>query len=62
MNLAPRIEGLTRLHGSNVRVSEDTRSRVGNLVEFVELPIAAVKGTLHPVRTFVPSVLHEVAA
>jgi adenylate cyclase len=56
VNLASRIEALTKVHQATVLVSRETRDRVGAAVcEFTEAPPAMVKGKRDPVRTFIPS-------
>jgi class 3 adenylate cyclase len=54
VNLASRIEGLTKEHGAAGLASQSTRA---GLDEFAwsEAPAVAVKGKTAPVRTFVPS-------
>ncbi|MBI3184866.1 MAG: adenylate/guanylate cyclase domain-containing protein [Myxococcales bacterium] len=53
VNLASRIEGLTKLHGVPVLVSEETRARAGSLA-YDALPPVAVKGKTGEVRTYAP--------
>jgi class 3 adenylate cyclase len=55
VNLAARIEGLTKQHGMPVLVSEATRARAGARFEFAPAPHAAVKGKRDPIATFAPS-------
>ncbi len=54
VNLASRIESLTKEHGESILVSDDTRRKVGAKFEFREAPEAMVKGKAKPVRTHVP--------
>jgi adenylate cyclase len=54
VNLASRIEGLTKLHHERVLVSEQTRQQAGAAFSWREAPPAQVKGKSEPVRTFVP--------
>ena len=56
VNVAARIEELTKLHGAPILVSEDTRRGVGGAIRFSPAPAAAVRGKSEPVRTYVPSV------
>ncbi|MEW6304100.1 MAG: adenylate/guanylate cyclase domain-containing protein [Verrucomicrobiota bacterium] len=53
VNLASRIEGLTKVHGESILVSAETRKRVEN-IHFKDAPAASVKGKSEPVQTFVP--------
>ena len=55
VNLASRIEGLTKEHGAAVLVSEATRAVAGEGWDYIEAPAVAVKGRSEPVTTFVPS-------
>ncbi|HEX4620621.1 MAG TPA: adenylate/guanylate cyclase domain-containing protein [Myxococcaceae bacterium] len=54
VNLASRIEGLTKMHHERVLVSEQTRQQAGQAFSWREAPPAQVKGKSEPVRTFVP--------
>jgi adenylate cyclase len=45
---------LTKLHGSPVLVSEETRRRIGEAIAFEALPETHVKGKAEPIRTYVP--------
>jgi adenylate cyclase len=56
VNLASRIEGLNKQHGTVILVSEFTRNRVGDAFQFQEAPAVLVKGKSKPVSTFIPSV------
>ena len=53
VNLASRIEGLTKVHGAGVLVSEETRRRVDGGIVFTAAPPVQVKGKAEPVHTFV---------
>lgn len=55
VNLASRIEGLTKTHREPVLVSETTRALAGDAFAWREAPPAQVKGKSAPVRTFIPS-------
>ena len=54
VNLASRIEGLTKVHGVATLASQTTRDRAGDAFEWTEAAPVAVKGKTDPVRTFVP--------
>lgn len=54
VNLASRIEGLTKVHGVVTLVSKVTRDRAGDAHDWTEAAPMAVKGKSEPVRTFVP--------
>ncbi|KFE60718.1 adenylate/guanylate cyclase domain-containing protein [Hyalangium minutum] len=55
VNLASRIEGLTKKAGAAVLVSEATRARCGADFEFTAAQPLPVQGKPEPVATFVPS-------
>lgn len=57
VNLASRIEGLTKVHGAVTLVSKATRDRVGDAYAWTEAAPMPVKGKSEPIRTFVPSPL-----
>ncbi len=61
VNLASRIEGLTKTHGVSVLVSAATRAAAGPAFLWNEAPEAEVKGKTAPVRTFVPAELPAAA-
>jgi adenylate cyclase len=54
VNLASRIEGLTKVHGVVTLVSKATRDRAGGAYSWTEAAPMTVKGKSEPVRTFVP--------
>ena len=54
VNLASRIEQLTKQHGASVLVSRDTRERAGEGFLWEELPPTPVAGKREPVATFIP--------
>lgn len=54
VNLASRIEGLTKERGEPILVSEAARERAGDAFAWVEVEPAEVKGKSAPVRTFAP--------
>ena len=54
VNLASRIEGLTKQLGEVILVSKQTRDRVGDAFDWSEPPPVAVKGKAELVATFVP--------
>ena len=55
VNVASRIEGLNKKHGTVILVSESTRRQVGDSFCFQAAPAAIVKGKSEPVATFIPS-------
>jgi len=55
VNLASRIQDLTRQHDSSILVSRETRLRAGDGFAWTEAPALAVKGKADPVSTFVPA-------
>jgi|CXWL01.1.fsa_nt_gi class 3 adenylate cyclase len=54
VNVASRIEGLTKVHGAPILVSETTRARATGFSYQAAEPIA-VKGKSQPVATFAPA-------
>jgi adenylate cyclase len=54
VNLASRIEGLTKVHNESILVSEETRKRAGESFQFKDAPPVPVKGKTKPVLTFTP--------
>jgi adenylate cyclase len=54
VNLASRIEGLTKKVGASVLVSEATRARCGADFDFTAAALLPVQGKPEPVATFVP--------
>jgi adenylate cyclase len=56
VNVAARIEELTKLQGAAILVSEETRRRVGDGVRFSPAPPMALRGRSEAVRTYVPVV------
>ena len=55
MNLASRIEELTKVHAAPVLASKETMERVGAACTWKEAPPVTVKGKREPVATFIPS-------
>ncbi len=55
VNLASRIESLTKVHGAVILVSKATRDLVGDAYSWTEAEPVTVKGKSEPVRTFIPS-------
>ncbi len=54
VNVASRIEGLTKEHGVAVLASDATRARAGESFRWTEAPALAVKGKSEPIRTWIP--------
>jgi adenylate cyclase len=54
VNLASRIEQLTKQHGTPVLVSRQTREQAGDHFLWEELPPTPVAGKREPVSTFIP--------
>ena len=54
MNLANRIEQLTKRHGTPILVSRETREQAGDGFLWQELPPEPVAGKREPVTTFIP--------
>ena len=55
VNLASRIEGLTKVHGKPLLVSEETRSQAGEGFGWSAAEPMSVKGKTELVRTFIPA-------
>ena len=60
VNLASRIEGLTKRYGLAFLVGEETRNQVDDIL-FLEVDLVRVKGKVQPVRIFLPLVPVEEA-
>ncbi len=54
VNLASRIEGLTRIYGCDILVDERIAARAQSLCSFLEVDIVRVKGRKKPERLFFP--------
>lgn len=52
VNLASRLEGLNKLYGTHIIVSESTRLLAGNYLPFREIDLVAVKGKRQPVPIY----------
>ena len=55
VNVASRIERLTKSHGVPILVSEETRRRVGGTIGFRATAATAVRGKSEPLQTYVPA-------
>ncbi|MBU8900542.1 adenylate/guanylate cyclase domain-containing protein [Corallococcus sp. H22C18031201] len=55
VNLASRIEGLTKQLGVVALASQATRERAGAAFEWAAAPVTAVPGKSQPVATFIPA-------
>jgi len=54
VNVAARIEALTKVHGVDALASESTRRLAGDRFDWVATPVIPIKGKTEPVATFVP--------
>jgi adenylate cyclase len=54
VNVAARLEELTKVHGAAILVSDETRRRAGDAIRFVPGVIASVRGKATPLQTWVP--------
>lgn len=54
VNVAARIEALTKQHRAPVLASEETRNLAGDAFAWTEAPAVAVRGKEAPVKTWVP--------
>jgi adenylate cyclase len=57
VNLAARIEGLTKVHQEVLLVSKATQEKIANGFTWRATPLSSVKGKTEPVATFVPTPL-----
>jgi adenylate cyclase len=55
VNVASRIEQLTKVHGVPILVSDETRRGVGGAITFASVGATQVKGRAQPVDCWVPS-------
>ena len=55
VNVAARIEELTKTHGFEVLASEATRARAADAFDWREAAATTLRGKTDPVRTYVPS-------
>jgi adenylate cyclase len=54
VNLASRIEALTRIYGCDILVDERIASKAGDISQFLEVDVVRVKGRKKPERLFFP--------
>jgi adenylate cyclase len=54
VNVASRVEQLTKVHGVPILVSDETRQRVGDDIAFTSVGVTPVKGRARPVACWVP--------
>ncbi len=54
VNLASRIEGLTRIYGCDILVDERIAAKASSLCSFLEVDVVRVKGRKRPERLFFP--------
>ena len=52
VNLASRLEGLNKMYGTHIIVSESTKLLAGSDLQFREIDLVAVKGKLLPVPSY----------
>jgi adenylate cyclase len=62
VNLASRVETLTKVHGVALLVTDATREACGEGMQWQEIAPVAVRGKTEPVRTWVPSAVGGTAA
>lgn len=62
VNLASRVEGLTKVHGMPVLVTQATRDCAGAGFVFTAAPTATIKGKSAPIATFQPSLARAATA
>ena len=54
VNLASRIEGLTRVYGCDILVDERIAEKASDVCQFLEVDVVRVKGRKKPERLFFP--------
>ena len=54
VNLASRIEGLTRIYGCDILVDERIARKARDICPFLEVDVVRVKGRKKPERLFFP--------
>ena len=54
VNVASRIEALTKQHGTPLLVSETTRARIAGPVRFIQAPEMPIRGRSGALAVFVP--------
>ncbi len=59
VNLASRIEGLTKHYGTTILITEDTYSQLVNPIPCFVADLVAVKGKKKPIKVFQPLILPE---
>jgi class 3 adenylate cyclase len=62
VNVASRIEGLTKVHGVPVLVSEATRARLGDAFRFTPVEAATLRGKSEPVQLYAAAARDGAAA
>lgn len=55
VNVASRLEAMTKQHGTPILVSEPTRVKIGGPVRFVQAPDMPIRGRAAPLAVFVPA-------
>jgi class 3 adenylate cyclase len=61
VNIAARIEALTKLDGAPILVSEQTYRRVSEAIRFTARDPVRIKGKAEPVNTYVPTIVSDAA-
>jgi adenylate cyclase len=52
VNLSARLEGINKMYGTRILISEATRERVGERIVCHPVDVVAVKGKQHPVKIY----------
>jgi adenylate cyclase len=54
VNVAARVEQLTKVHGVPILVSDETRQRIAGSIDFASVGATQVKGRVRPIECWVP--------
>ena len=54
VNVASRLETLTKILGETIVASVTTRERVGDAYDWTEVPSISIKGKKEPISVFIP--------
>jgi adenylate cyclase len=52
INVASRVEGLTRIHGVDLLITEEVKSKLDDRFKVKQMPASQVKGKEEPIVTY----------